>query len=88
MPILSSLDSRGIPSFIAANSMLAINTKPITRLAFTPIIPHPAMEYGAIFTAMVVNFQDPLQQRVMPCGPISSDEGVYRLAKELQLYHS
>ena len=87
MPILPSLDSRGIPSFIAANSMLAINTKPITRLAFTPIIPHPAMEYGAIFTAMV-NFQDPLQQRVMPCGPISSDEGVYRLAKELQLYHS
>ena len=87
MPILSSLDSRGIPSFIAANSMLAINTKLITRLAFTPIIPHPAMDYGAICTAMV-NFQDPLQQRVMPCGPISSDEGVYRLAKELQLYHS
>ena len=87
MPILSSLDSRGIPSFIAANSMLAINTKLITRLAFTPIIPHPAMEYGAILTAMV-NFQDPLQQRVMSCGPIWSDEGVYRLAKELQLNHS
>ena len=87
MPILSSLDSRGIPSFIAANSMLAINTKLITRLAFTPIIPHPAMEYGAIFMAMV-NFQDSLQKRVMPCGPIWSDEGVYRLAKELQLYHS
>ena len=76
----------GIPSFSAANSMLAINSKPITRLAFTPIIPHPVTEYDAIFTAMV-NFQDVdvLQQRGMSCGLFCSDEETYRLAKEFQL---
>ena len=78
----------GIPSFSAANSMLAINSKPITRLAFTPIIPHPVTEYDAIFAAMV-NFQnvDVLQQRGMSCGLFCSDEETYRLAKEFQLNH-
>ena len=60
--------------------MLAINSKPITRLAFTLIIPLTATEYGAIFTVMV-NFQDVLQQRGMSCGPFWSDEGIYRLAR-------
>ena len=68
--------------------MLAINSKPITRLAFTPIIPHPVTEYDAIFAAMV-NFQnvDVLQQRGMSCGLFCSDEETYRLAKEFQLNH-
>ena len=35
----------------------------------------------------MVNFHDVLQQRCMSCGPRWSDEGVYRLAKELQLNH-
>ena len=86
MPILLSVDSSGIPSIRAANSMLAINTKPTTRLALTPIILHPAALHDAIFTAMV-NFQDVLQQTGLSCGPLWSDEGVYRLAKELQLNH-
>ena len=86
MPILSSVDSSGIPSFRAANSMLAINKKPITRLSFSPIIPHTATEHDAILTAMV-NFQDVLQQRGMSCGPLWSDKGVYILAKELRLNH-
>ena len=86
MPILSSVDSSGIPSFRAANSMLAINKKPITRLSFSPIIPHTATEHDAILTAMV-NFQDVLQQRGMSCGPLWSDKRVYILAKELRLNH-
>ena len=35
----------------------------------------------------MVNFQDVLQQKGMPCGLLWSDEGVYRLAKELHLNH-
>ena len=56
----------------------------LTRYAFTPIIRHPATEYDTIFTCMK-NFQDVLKQRNAESGPLWSDEGVYRLAKELQL---
>ena len=55
MSILSSVDYSGILSFSAANSLLSIKTKLITRLAFTPIIPSPATEYDAIFVT-IVNF--------------------------------
>ena len=56
----------------------------ITRIAFTPIIPHPATEYDTINTTMK-NFQDVLLQKNLQYGPLWCDEGVYRLAKELQL---
>ena len=36
MPILSSVDSSGIPSFSATNSMLEINMKPICIYAYNP----------------------------------------------------
>ena len=81
---LLSTASTKVPSFRAANSILEINSKLVTRMAFTPILPHPATEYDSIFTSMI-NFQDVLLQKSIPCGPLWSDEGVYRLAKELQL---
>ena len=69
------------------NSLLTLESRATTRVAFTPIIPHPAIEFDTIHTAMV-NFQDVLLQKGLPYGPLWSDEGVYRIAKELQLqYH-
>ena len=61
--------------------MLTIKSHSISRVAFAPIIPHPATEFNTIYTA-TVNFQD-----VLPHGPLWSDEGVYRIAKELQLQY-
>ena len=71
MPILSSVNSSGILLFSAAISMLTINMKPITKLAFTPILLYPATEYDTIFMTMV-NFQDVMQQRGMSYGPLWS----------------
>ena len=71
-----------IPSFAAANSLLSIDSKPVTRIAFTPIIPYPATEFNTIYTAMV-NFQD-VSQKKMKYEPLWSDEGAYRIAKEIQ----
>ena len=36
----------------------------------------------------MINFQDVLQQRGRESGPLWSDEGVYHIAKEIQLLHS
>ena len=73
-----------IPSFVSVNSLFAEPAGLITRFAFTPIIPYPATEYDTIFTAMR-NFQDVLRQKNQEYGPLWSDEGVYRVAKEIQL---
>ena len=67
------------PSFIATNSLLCIDSKSVTRMAFTSIIP-----YHIIYTAMV-NFQNVLSQKKRKYGPLWSDEVVYRIAKEIQL---
>ena len=66
------------------NSLLQSQQIIKTKVAFTPIIPYVATEYDAIHTVMC-NFQDVLRQRSQPYGPLWCDEGVFRLAKELQL---
>ena len=73
-----------VPLFQPVNSFFDVKPNVITRFAFTPIIPHPATEYDRIFTSMR-NFQDVLLQRDLEYGPLWCDEGVYRIAKELQL---
>ena len=77
-------DSNQVPSFTATNSFFQNTTTVLTSFAFTPIIPYPATEYDTIFTCMK-NFQDVLQQRDLDYGPLWSDEGVYWIAKEIQL---
>ena len=64
----------------------SVNVK-ITKRAFTPIIPHPATDFSTIYTCMK-NYQDILNQRNVPYGPLLCDEGVYRIAKEIQLLRS
>ena len=46
---------------------------------------YPATEYDTIFTTMI-NYQDVLKQKERENGPLWSDEGVYHIAKEMQLY--
>ena len=81
VPDYTSCDKASIPSFTATNSLIKYEKK---RIAFTPIIPHPATEYDTIHTCMKI-FQDVLSQNDLECGPLWCDEGVYRIAKELQL---
>ena len=56
----------------------------MTQLAFTPIIPYPATEQDTIYTCME-NFQYVLTRKNLEYGPPWCDEGVYRIAKEIQL---
>ena len=84
LPEYSNCKETGVPSFTAFNSLLVETSYQLTNIAFTPIIPYPATEYDTINTCMK-NFQDVLQQKQLPYGPLWCDEGVYRIAKELQL---
>ena len=48
------------------------------------ILPYPATTYDAILTTMI-NFQDALKQKGDAYGGLWADEGVYCIAKEIQL---
>ena len=73
-----------IPSFAAVKRLIDSSIHSITKCAFTPIFPHPATEYHAIFTTMI-NFQDMVKQKERENGPLWSDKGVYRTEKEVEL---
>ena len=76
--------SANIPSFPATKSLLTADGHSLTKCAFTPILPHPATEADTIYTTMI-NFQDVLKQKHLNSGPLWSDEGVYSIAREIQL---
>ena len=73
-----------VPSFVAMKSPLSTVNVKIIENAFTPIIPHPATDFSTIYTCMK-NYQDILNQRNVPYGPLWCDKGIYRIAKEIQL---
>ena len=84
--IHSTCEKPNIHSFTATKSLLLAKPERCikSRVAFTPIIPYPATYFDTIYTCMV-NFQDVLSQKDLESGPLWCDEGVYRIAKELQL---
>ncbi len=65
------------------SSVVDLNFHATTKL-LTPILPYPATTYDAILTSMI-NFQDALKQKGDSYGGLWADEGVYRIAKEIQL---
>ena len=55
---LFTRDSTGIPSFTASNNLLVSDLRPVTRIEFTPIEPHPATYFDTIHKTIVLNFQN------------------------------
>ena len=77
-------ESDYVPGFTAVrSSTVNCNFHPTTTI-LTPILPYPATTYDAILTTMI-NFQDALKQKGDAYGGLWADEGVYRIAKEIQL---
>ncbi|XDV44765.1 hypothetical protein PO909_013005 [Leuciscus waleckii] len=74
-------ESDSVPGFTAVRSATVdANFHPTTKI-LTPILPYPTTTFDAIFTRMI-NFQDVLKQKGDAYGVY---EGVYRIAKEIQL---
>ena len=76
--------SKYLASFSAINSLLSDEVVTRTSIGFTPILPHPITDFESVYTVMR-NFQDVLKQKKQSCGPLWCNEGVYQLAKEIQL---
>ena len=74
-----------IPNFTALLSKLkSREVRMMTARSFIPILPYPATLMDSIYTSMM-NFKDVLHQRGESSGALWCDEGVYCLAKDIQL---
>ena len=79
------MGKRNLPSFIAVESKLdATQIQSLTEICFIPILHHRSTTMDSIYTTMK-NFQDVLYQRNESSGALWCDEGVYCIAKEIQL---
>ena len=74
-----------IPNFTALLSKLTSReVRMMTARSFIPILPYPATLMDSIYTSMM-NFKDVLHQIGESSGALWCDEGVYCLAKDIQL---
>ena len=73
-----------VPGFAALRSLTRNLNFHATTKILTPILPYPAATYDAILTT-IINFQDALKQKGDSYRGLWADEGVYGIAKEIQL---
>ena len=73
-----------MPIWSAANSALSVEDIPLKHVGFLPVLPYPVTDYVSVYTA-VKNFQSVLEFLDQPKLPVTCDEGVYRIAREIQL---
>ena len=73
-----------VPGFTALRSSTVNLNFHATTEILSPILPYPVTKYNAILT-MMINFQDALKQKDDSYSGLLADEGIYRIAKEIQL---
>ncbi len=79
-------EKQDIPSWSAFNSLVSDENLPQQRVGFLPVLPYPATEYSTIYTSLTL-FEDVLFQLKQNNIAVTCDEGVYKIAKEIQLQH-
>jgi hypothetical protein len=72
------------PSWTGTNALWSSDTMPKTKVGFVPVLPYPVTRHDTVYTAMK-NLQAILQHLKQPKIAIACDEGVYRIAREIQL---
>ena len=73
-----------MPSWSAFNSVIFEETLNERIVRFILFIPYPVTEYTTVYTALK-NFQEIRRQLHQSHLPITCDEGVYRIAREIML---
>lgn len=73
-----------MPIWSAANSVLSVEDVPLKRVGFLPVLPYPVTQYDTVYTAMK-NLLGVLEYLDQPKLSVTCDEGVYRIAREIQL---
>ena len=82
--IKSENGSQQIPSWSGFNSLITDEDLPQQTVGFLPVLPSPVTEHRTVYTALK-NFQCILSQLKQDNMAVACDEGVYRIAKEIQL---
>ena len=75
---------QSMPIWSAANSIMCVDRVPLKRIGFLPVLPYPVTQYDTVYSAMK-HLQDILKYLDQPSLSITCDEGVYRIAREIQL---
>ena len=73
-----------MPIWSAANAVLSEEDISLKRIAFLPVLPYPVTRYDVLYTALK-NLQCILRSLDQTVIPVTCDEGVYRIAREIQL---
>ena len=73
-----------MPIWSAANSVLFVDNVPMKRIGFLPVLPYPVTQFDTVYSSLK-NLQDILKYLDQPCLSVTCDEGVYRIAREIQL---
>lgn len=73
-----------VPSWSGTNAIWTEEQIPITKSCFAPLLPFPVTEYSTVYTEMK-NLQEVLQVLDQQKTAVTCDEGVYQIAREIQL---
>lgn len=74
-----------MPSWSGTNSVWTDEDMNLKRVGFLPVLPSPVTQYETVYTAMR-NLQEILQYLDQSQLAVTCDEGVYRIAREIQLH--
>ena len=75
-----------MPIWSGANSLLCVDKVPLKRIGFLPVLPYPVTQFDTVYSSLK-NLQDILKHLDQPSLSVTCDEGVYRIAREIQLIH-
>ena len=75
---------QSVPTWSATNSVWTYEELPRKSIGFLPVLPYPITEYSSVYTLMK-NFQCVVSQLKQNEIPVFCYEGVYHIAKEIQL---
>lgn len=73
-----------MPGWRETNTVLSEKNISKKRVGFLPVLPYPVTQYDTVFTALK-NFNGILRYLDQPKLPVTCDEGVYHIAREIQL---
>ena len=73
-----------MPTWSAFNSLVTDENVAQKIVGYLPILPYPVTEYSTVYTALK-NFQDIGRQLEQTHLPVTCDEGVYHIAREITM---
>ena len=73
-----------VPSWSAFNALCSKEDIQQKHVGFLPVIPYPVTQHATVYTALL-NFNNILYQLDQNYLPVACDEGVYAIAREVEL---